>query len=251
MKNKKTYYYKTFNDDFFDDGVKHTLPDGYKWVRKGLLFKILSHIVYVFALIFSGIYCKLFLHIKFIGADKLRKQKGGFFLYGNHTQPVGDVFIPAFACFPKRIYTVVSSANLDLPVIGKILPCLGALPIPENISGMKQFQNAIEFRIKTGHPVIIYPEAHVWKYYTGIRPFGAVSFKYPVNLDVPVYAMTTTYKKRKFFKKPKTEIYIDGPFYADGTKKEKAENLRKSVCDCMTERSQLSNCEYIKYEKSE
>lgn len=251
MKNKKIYYYKDFNDDFFDNGRVHTLPDGYRWIRNDLFSKILSKVIYCLALIISSVYCKLFLHIKFIGADKLRKQKGGFFLYGNHTQPVGDVFIPAFACFPKRIYTMVSAANLDLHLIGKILPYLGALPIPESLSGMKQFQNALELRIKSGHPVIIYPEAHVWEYYTKIRPFGAVSFKYAVNLDVPVFSMTATYKKRKFFKKPRTVIYIDGPFCADGTKKEKTEKICSDVYENMVKRSLNSDCEYIRYEKLE
>lgn len=247
MKNKKMLYYKTLQDDFFDDGKEHKLPDGYKWIRNDLLSKFLSAVIYTLALIFSNIYCRLFLHIKIVGAKKVRRQKGGFFLYGNHTQPVGDVFNPALACFPKRIYTVVGAANMDLAFIGKILPYLGALPIPDTLGGMKDFQKAIECRVNGGHPIIIYPEAHVWEYYTGIRPFGAVSFKYPVNLDAPVYCMTTTYKLRKHGKKPRAVIYIDGPFGAQGSKKEKAEKLCKQVYECMTERSKESDCEYVEY----
>ena len=170
-------------------------------------------------------------------------------MYGNHTQPIGDVFDPALICFPKRIYTVVGAANMDLPFIGRILPFLGALPIPDTLSGMKKFQNAIEYRVVSGHPVIIYPEAHVWSYYTGIRKFGPTSFKYPVNLDVPVFCMTATYKKRKFFKKPKINIYIDGPFAAEGSKKERAEKLCADVYECMTRRSLESDCKYINYIK--
>ncbi len=247
MKNKKILYYESLQDDFFDDGKEHKLHEGYKWVRCDFLSRFLSLFIYALALFFSNIYCRLFLHIKIVGAKKVRKEKQGFFLYGNHTQPVGDVFNPALACFPKRIYTVVSAANMDLAVIGKVLTYLGALPIPDTISGMREFQKAIEYRINTGHPVIIYPEAHVWEYYTGIRPFGATSFKYPVNLDAPVYCMTTTYQKRKFGKRPKAVIYIDGPFKAEGSKKEKAEKLCKNVYECMKHRSNQSNCEYIEY----
>ncbi len=247
MKIKKVFYYESLQDDFFDDGKEHKLSDDYIWIRKDLLSRFLSAFIYVLALIFSNIYCRLFLHIKIIGAKKVRKQKGGFFLYGNHTQPIGDVFNPALVCFPKRIYTVVSAANMDLPIIGKILPFLGALPIPKTIGGMKSFQQAIECRINKGHPVIIYPESHVWEYYTGIRPFSAVSFKYPVNLNTSVFCMTTTYQKRKFFKKPKITIFIDGPFTAEGSKKEKADKLCNSVYECMLNRSKQSNCNYIEY----
>ena len=62
----------------------------------------------------------------------------------------------------------------------------------------------------------IYPEAHIWPYYTKIRPFKNVSFAYPVNLEKPVYCMTNTYQSYGK-KKDKIKIinYIDGPFYAN------------------------------------
>ena len=250
MSKEKIRYYNSFSDDFFQVGESYKLSDNYKWIKNGIGFKFLSAITYSLALIFSNIYCRLFFHVKIVGAQNLRRQKGGFFLYGNHTQPIGDVFNPALVCFPKRIYTVVGVANMHLPVIGKILPFLGALPIPDTLSGMKMFNSAIVERIKTGHPVIIYPEAHLWEYYTDIRPFSDTSFKYPVNLEVPVFCMTTTYQKRKFRKKPKITIYIDGPFdICVGSKKQRTSYLCEAVQTIMKERAKNSNCEYIHYIK--
>ena len=248
MSKDKIRYYSSFSDDFFQTDKEYKLPENYQWIKSGFRFKFLSAITYSLALIFSNIYCRLFLHVKIKGAKKLRREKGGFFLYGNHTQPIGDVFNPALACFPKRIYTVVSAANMYLPVIGKILPYLGALPIPDSLNGMKKFTDALERRIKSGHPIIIYPEAHLWEYYTDIRPFLETSFKYPVNLDMPVYCMTTTYQKRKHAKKPKIIIYIDGPVNIFGdTKKQRTVNLRDAVYAKMKERALNSNCNYICY----
>lgn len=250
MSKEKIRYYNTFTDDFYQTDKEYKLPEDYKWIKNSIGYKFLSALIYSLAIIFSNIYCRLFLHVRIKGAKKLRKQKGGFFLYGNHTQPIGDVFNPALACFPKRIYTVVSSANMYLPVIGKILPYLGALPIPETLSGMKQFTSAIEQRIKSGHPIIIYPEAHLWDYYTDICPFGDTSFKYPVNFEVPVYCMTTTYQKRSFKKKPKITIYIDGPFdLGEGSKKQRGVNLRDAVFAQMKERAKSSNYNYICYKQ--
>lgn len=251
MKNK-VYTYTDFNDDFFDDGKPHELPKNYKWIKTDLISKIKSCLVYSLAVLFGTIYCRLFLHIRIKNAKVLRNCKTGFFLYGNHTQPVGDVFIPALCCFPKRIYTVVSPANFDIPVIGKFLRPLGALPISNSIKEMKDYNSAIAQRIKENHPIIIYPEAHVWPYYKGIRPFTSVSFKYPEKYNVPAFAMTTTYQKRKFGKKPKMTVYINGPFSGNGnTAKNKAENLRNMVFNCMQENSKQSNYEYIKYESRE
>lgn len=251
MIKEKIRYYESFDTDFFENGEKYILPENYKWIRNDILSKILSAVIYGLALIFSNIYCRIFLHVKIKGAQKLKAIKNsGFFFYGNHTQPIGDVFNPALACFPKRIYTVVSSANFALPVIGKILPFLGALPIPETLGGMKEFNRAIEYRINEKHPIIIYPEAHVWEYYTDIRPFSETSFKFPVKLNVPTFCFTATYQKRRFFKKPQITIYVDGPFEAVGdTAKIKAQNLRDSVYEAMKKRSSENNYSYIEYRK--
>ena len=70
--------------------------------------------------------------------------------------------------------------------------------------------------------VVIYPEAHVWKYYTKIRPYPSTSFKFPVHCNVPAFCMTTTYYKRKLGKKPGIVVYIDGPFMLDN-------NLTKTI----------------------
>lgn len=250
MKTKKSVrYYTSYKTDFFAAAKDYSLPPDYKWVRRDLISRAASAIVYTAALIFSNIYCRLFLHVKIKGAHKIRSVKGtGLFLYGNHTQPIGDVFNPALACFPKRIYTVVSTANYALPVIGKILPFLGALPIPDTLRRMKKLDDAIEQRLKQNSPIIIYPEAHVWEYYTKIRPFGATSFKFPVKHNAPVFSMTTTYQRRKFGKKPGITIYIDGPFSPEGTTvKEKAQSLCEKVYQSMLTRSGESNYNYIEY----
>ena len=89
---------------------------------------------------------------------------------------------------------------------------------------------------------MIYPEAHVWPYYTKIRPFISASFKYPTKLDAPSFSMTTTYQKRKRGKRPKMVVYIDGPFSGSDSRE-----LCEAVKAKMEERSKLSNNEYIEY----
>ena len=250
---KKIRYYSSFDDDFEETkNQNYILPNNYKWIKKDLFSCIISGLTYGLAIIFGGIYCKLFLHIKIRGKRNLKGIKNGFFIYGNHTQPVGDVFIPALCAFPKRIYTLVSTANYGIPFIGKILPSLGALPIVNSLYGIKQLNEAIKYRISQNHPIVIYPEAHVWEYYTDIRPFPDTSFRFPIKLNKLAFAMTVTYKKSKLFKKPITEVFIDGPFYAEGnTDKEKVRDLHEKIISKMIERSRNSNCRYIEYRQKE
>lgn len=246
---KETRYYSSFTDDFeVSANQNFKLPDNYKWVRTDILYKIFCALIYGLAVLFGGAYCKFFLHIKVHGRKNIKGLKSGFFVYGNHTQPVGDVFMPALCVLPKRIYTVVSTANYGIPFIGKILPFLGALPIVDSLHGIKELNKAIAYRVERGHPIVIYPEAHVWEYYTGIRPFPDTSFKFPVKCNKPAFALTATYKKSRLFKKPITEVFLDGPFYPSGnTVKDKTADLHGQVFSAMQMRSKNSNYSYIEY----
>ena len=131
---------------------------------------------------------------------------------------------------------------------------LGAIPVPGNKTAMKNFLESVSNKIKGNHSVTIYPEAHIWPYYTKIRPFKSVSFKYPVEMKKPVFCITNTYQKRgKNDSKVKIVSYIDGPFWADEQLNIKAqkEELRNKVYSCMVDRSSNSNVEVIRYVKDE
>lgn len=250
-KKEQIHYYKTCKDDFVESKDQdYKIKENYKWIHQNILYKICSSIVYFIAYIFSIIYCKLVLHIKIENKKVFKKyKKQGYFLYANHTQVFGDIFNPAYINSPKRIYVVVSQSNLGVVGIGKLLPMLGALPIPDTKSQMQEFTKAIEERIKQKKCVVIYPEAHLWPYYTKIRPFESTAFRFPVKTGATSFCMTTTYYKRKFFKKPGIKIYIDGPFLPEeqDNKKQAQENLHNKVYETMINRSKNSNYEYIKY----
>lgn len=249
---KKIYYY----DDFDSDVVKsknqdYVLKDNYKLVNKNIFYVIWSYVIYGIFLIISFVYIKLFLHVR-IKNRKVLKNKKNYYLYINHTQEIGDAFIPPFITRYKRPYYVVNKANLGIPVLGKLLPTLGALVIPDGIHDMVKFREALKY-YGVKHPVVIYPEAHVWPYYTKIRPFKNSAFQLAVEDEKEVYCATATYQKSKIFKKPKIVVYVDGPFCVDNllTKKEKSKELAEIVRDKMVERSKMSNVEYVIYKKKD
>lgn len=247
-KAKEIRYYNSFSDDFeFTRDQSKRLPDGYRRIRRDLLSRVLSELAYLTAIALSWIYLKFFLHVKYKSSAKI---KSGAFIYGNHTQPVGDVFIPAYAAFPRRIYTVVSPANYAIPVIGKLLPYLGAIPTPSGIKDLVDFGNALHTRASEGHPVVIFPEAHVWEYCSFIRDFPEASFVYPIKSELPAYALTVTYKPRRFGSKPRAEVFLDGPFFAptEGSVRQRSAHLRDTVLQAMKNRAETSSShiEYVK-----
>ncbi len=127
---------------------------------------------------------------------------------------------------------------------------LGAIPTPDTKNATKNFLNQVEKRIKNKASVTIYPEAHIWPYYTKIRNFKVVSFKYPVELNTDVFCLTNTYHKKK---NGRIQIisYIDGPFTINNnlTKKEAQQDFRDRVYKQMVERSKNSDYEKILYIK--
>ena len=80
--------------------------------------------------------------------------------------------------------------------LGNFVQQFGAIPIPNERSGMRNFLDTIKTKIKKGYSITIFPEAHIWPYYTKIRPFKNVSFRYPIELNVPVFSITNTYVAR-------------------------------------------------------
>ncbi|MCD8095323.1 MAG: hypothetical protein LUE12_04250 [Ruminococcus sp.] len=259
MKSKKNFSpeircYESLSDDF--EATKNQgfrLEGNYEWIYdKSFPKKIFSSLLYALAWSFGALYCKLFLHVKIKKSKAIKDFKGqGFFLYGNHTQPVGDVFIPALVCGTKHIYTICSPSNLGLAIIGKLLPIIAALPIPDKASQLSDFKAAVFKRIEEEKCVVIYPEAHVWEYFTEIRPFSSASFYFPCKSLTPCFCMTTTYQQRRHGTKPKATVYIDGPFYPDERlkKKQRQEKLKNEMSECMKKRSQRSNYEYIVYKE--
>lgn len=249
----RTVYYKSYEDDFIESKNQfYEIPENYVWHHTNLLYRISSCLLYKVATIIDYFYCKFVLKIKVKNSKVLKKyKKSGYFLFGNHTQPIGDAFIPTYVCSGKRVRVIVSPANLGIPVLGKILPMLGVLPIPKTLKGLVKFKEAIETKVRTGNCIVIYPEAHVWPYYTKIRPFSADSFRFPVENNMPTFCMTTTYQKSRKRDKPDITVYIDGPFFTNKTCSPKGQRqiLRNEVYECMEKRSQNSTYEYIHYEE--
>lgn len=251
-KTKRVRYYSDFSEDFSRTARQdYKLPEDYQWVRRDFRSRLLSGLIYGLALVFAVLYCPMVLHIRFRGRKKLHTaRKTGAFVYGNHTQPVGDVFTPALACFPNRIYTLASPANLGIPVLGRLLPYLGALPVPDSLGGLKELTRAMEYRLEENRCIVIYPESHVWEYCGDIRPFSRGAFKYPVKNRKPVYVLTATYQNRRWGKKPRCTVYVDGPIEVpEGSPRQQTAALEEKVREVMENRCRDTTCHYIEYHK--
>lgn len=252
-KQRIIYYDDELNDEFSSAVITPKKIDGsYRYVRDGFFEKLYSFFMYR---IIAQPLSWLFLKIKFAHRIKnkkvLRGQKGAYFIFANHTSAAADPFIPTMVCSPKKVYVVVHAANVSMPVLGKINPYIGALPLPDGLEASRNFMAAMKKRVEQKRVICIYPEAHIWPYYTDIRSFTDASFRYPVQYSAPVYCFTNVYKARKKLFTPKITTYVDGPFYPDKTLPVAAarKKLRDEVYSAMKERSKLSDYDKVVYIK--
>lgn len=244
------------NDDFA--GIKREairVGADFPYLPKSRLWNFAAFVVYrIIMTPFAFLYSKLKLGLRIVNRKAIREVgRQGCFLYSNHTLMAGDAFIPNLVSFPRRTYVVVNAENLSARGTRNWVQMSGALPIPTELSGMRAFLDAVETRIGQGYCVQIYPEAHIWPYYTGIRNFSAASFRYPVRLNAPVYCTTTTFQRRRIGKRPRVTVYVDGPFYPNPAlhPRQREKDLRDRVYETMCQRAQQSSYEAVKYVKKE
>ena len=255
MKEQKVIYYSDeLKNDFAESKIDPIKIDkNYKY-EHNIFWRMCAAIVYR-GIFYIPAYLidRLKYHLKIVNKEVLKQAKDtGYFVYGNHTQEVLDTFIPSHVTMFRRVYVIAHPDNVSIKGMKTMNKMLGALPVPGDLESSRNFLEAIKRRVKQKAVIMVYPEAHVWPYYTKIRNYPSVSFKYPNELDVPAFCITNTYQKRKNGK-VKIVCYVDGPFYADKTlpKKQAQEKLRNEIYETQVERSKNNNIEVIKYIKKD
>lgn len=262
MKKKKVIYYKDeLNDDFAGNSIEvKSLPKNFKHIHHNPFYRLGEFFVYY---VIAKPIIWVIMKIGYFSSIKNKKvlkaaKKTGFFIYGNHTGNMPDAFQPNMLRRFKKNYVVVGQAALSMVGLRTFISMLGAIPLGTTFDEKIKFLECIRKRIKNKSSVMIYPEKHIWPYYTDIRPFENESFRFPVSLNVPCFSLTTTFHKRtgllSFIKKPRLITYLDGPFYPDASLKpaDAKQKLRDEVYSAMKTRAkQKEQYEYIKYIKEE
>lgn len=259
---KKTgiiYYTDELKDDFNEVGLSRPpVPEGYKYKRTNVINNILSGILYHgIAKPVLGLFCVCH-GIKVKGRKNLKLLKGkGAYIYSNHIS-ISDVlkFQSLVFFFGRRVNILGYSDSLSMPIVRNLTRALGYLPLPlkGDLKNVIALAEAMDFYIRKKQYVLIYPEAHIWPYYTGIRNFTAGSFAYPAKSNAPVLPVVTTWRKSRFCKKPKQTLNILEPIFPleEKNQSENKTYLHEETLKAMKEFSNsVKQYEYIKYVKKE
>ena len=223
MSRKTIYYHDPLHDDFAPtNGHIRPKPIGadFPYEHPSPVWQALAFVVYRLIMTpFLFLYCKLVFGLRIENRKVLRELPGGYFLYGNHTNTLADAFIPTLLAFPRRANIVTAADTVSIPGVRNIVQMLGAVPLADTIDGTRQFLAAIHRRLERRQAVMIYPEAHIWPYYNGIRPFPDTAFAYPVREQVPAVGVVVVYRQRKLlrFLPPCITVVVGEPVYPDAS----------------------------------
>ncbi len=260
--NKKiTYYTDETKDDFAGleniNTVSTKVDKNFNFLPTSILFKVFSFVFYyLFACPILFLANLLFFKTKTVGRKNIKHLKNqGFFVYANHTHYKDAWLTPISVAPARKNYIISNKAAFEIPVVRHLVQAGGALPVPDTPVALINLSKAINKIIENKKVITIFPEAHIWPYYTGIRPFPITSFRFAANANAPAVPVAVCYKQKKFLgniRKPKTVVFIGKPIYPKPnlTKKENAEFLRNQTYNYIkTTLKQESTYSYIIYKK--
>lgn len=216
-KKTHTIYWKDeINDDFDSTITKRPGVDkDYQYVYKNKSHWFITNFLY-YGIVkpILGTWC-YFHGIRTRNKKNLKLVKDtGAVIYANHVALADCIKYP---CICKNKVDVIGYSDaLTIPVIGKHLRGLGFLPLPnkEDKHNFQKMMEAIKYLLKERHHfLLIFPEAHIWPYYTEIRNYKDNAFIYPSLFNVPVVPIVTTWKKRWLRKKPRQLVIFGNPIY--------------------------------------
>lgn len=167
------------------------------------------------------------LHMKVVGEENLRAIGGGVIVTSNHFSVYDNLAVKEVVeRLPgkRKFYRVVKEANYFLPgLFGFLMRNADTLPISSNRKTARLFGEALEFVLRRGDAVLIYPEQAMWWNYRKPRPFKPGAFFYAAKHGVPILPLFVTMEDQNVldeynFPKQSYTIHILPPIFPDPAK---------------------------------
>lgn len=209
-----------------------------RFLRKAFFYLFVAPVLYL--------YIKVYLNTKYIDRSKakpIRKSKRGGVVVVNHVHNL-DAPMTAHVTWPKKeIYTTLPD-NLVDKRFGFLVRILGGVPIPTTVSETKIFFYILAKEMRRGKLIHFYPEGHLEKECSYLRPFKNGAFTLAADNDSPILPIVIKFiKKDKGFRKRKTLIITGDPIYPNANikKRDLAQQLKEETFNQMEE---MLNKEY-------
>ncbi len=208
----------------------------YPYLDKSLKFKILHFILYLGVWLVAFPVNRIRFGLRIEGRDKIRRNRklfaGGVMTVCNHVHRWDMICV-----LQAMRYRMAWIPMYAQPFNGKDyfkMKYVGGIPIPENFSGLRKFDEALE-ELHAGHKWLhVFPESCSWKFYAPLRPFRTGAFNLACKYALPVLPMIITFRPRTGWRKlfgkgePLLTIHVGDPIVPDPSapRKEEAKRIR-------------------------
>ena len=222
-----------------------TFDDSWTYLDKSLKFKIIHALTYFVTWTVAFPLNRLRFGLKIEGRDKIRRNRkliaGGVMTVCNHVHRWDMICVLQAMRFRQAWIPMYSE-----PFKGKdggIMKAVGGIAIPDNYSGLRKFDQALDELRSRGQWIHIFPESCSWKFYAPLRPFKLGTFNMACKYALPIIPMIITFRPRTGWRKlfgkgePLVTIHVGDPIIPDtaASRKEEAVRLRdlahKSMLD--------------------
>ncbi|MCQ2335861.1 MAG: 1-acyl-sn-glycerol-3-phosphate acyltransferase [Paludibacteraceae bacterium] len=111
-----------------------------------------------------------------------------------------------------------------------LLKYFGGIPVPDDLGGMRKFNQAFDELHRRKQWILVFPEARNWYFYKPIKPFKKGAFSMAYKYNIPILPINISYRKRtgiyRLFGKKETPLLtltIGEPIFPDITRPHKDE----------------------------
>ena len=215
----------------------------YPYLDKSLKFKIWHFLIYLALWIAAFPLNRIRYGLKIEGREKIRQNRklfaNGVMTVCNHVHRWDMICVLQAMRYRKAWIPMYAQ-----PFRGKdgfLMKNIGGIAIPEERSGLRAFDQALDELHARKQWIHIFPESCSWKFYAPLRPFKIGTFNMAYKYSLPVLPLMISFRPRtgwrKFFCKdePLLTIHVGDPIVPDlnTPRKEEAARIRDAAHKAM------------------
>ena len=162
-----------------------------------------------------------------VGVENLDNLQTGAIITCNHFSPMDSfamqvAYEASSASKKKKLFRVIREGNYtSFPgFYGKLMRSCNTLPLSSNMATMKEFLEGVEYQLRKGHLVLVYPEQSLWWNYRKPKPLKPGAFTFAAKAEVPVVPIFICMEDGQQigpdgFPIQEMTIFIDRPIFPD------------------------------------
>jgi len=209
----------------------------YPYLDKSLKFKIGHFLVYLALWIVAFPVNRIRYGLEIVGREKIRRNRelfaNGMMTVCNHVHRWDMICV--LQAMRYREAWIPMYAQPFRGKDGFWMKTIGGIAIPEERSGLREFDKALEELHEKKQWIHIFPESCSWKFYAPLRPFKIGTFNMAYRYALPIVPLMITFRprigwRRLFCKgEPLLTIHVGDPIVPNLDRPRKEETAR--MCD--------------------